>query len=831
MGCHATKFLPRCLCILLLVLGSGCARKATEEHWLVSEVTSNIAGMLAVAHAPGQTNLALPSVEVKLSSPSGEKAAVYSVRLDGDNNQSIQADVSLEPFIWSPTSYTPFIQKIMSTWQLVAHPQVEGPDTGALLGQLSDLTAKALQAANQQISSQLATNMLDPELHEQAAFLLGCFALREAADCFSDTRQTLCRMSSHLGLAYSLRGEGKPSPDGEIANVMLLTLVGRQRDALDAIARLRKEQRDLAGFESWLNALSMRNTGDWRLLRVPSKATLVERLECYRALCSRVGTTAGVKFLEDSSMEEIPDWGRILMESHFSVEQGHQFVRPSVQAELHEFTQVYQAAHGNPPDSSQSTAILNQGPQACVHRNDHGDLEIQVIDWGTWAQFFQRHICLAVMRTEWFVRDQWGVKEETKQFQKWADRSFGGLDLYPIFIKRRNAETKETNLPEYENAITACLQLLKRSPQIVSCDNWACLRHPVLGSNAANKIPDPASWFDPPLPSGTCYDAELRFAALPSLRDSSLAALDHLRTLAPYGRWIQVLYCQRKYTKPMTPSDIRAEYGEQCDYDLGLLTTIADRLRNKPQEFQSAYEKICAIDPNQYMTLGYYLATMKMPVEAAAAYQKAVDIAPNRVWVANDCGWLVDYYYDHGQQEKALEVATMAAEVYSHQGLEIMARLLERLGRLDEAEDYFGKINERYDDSGPLFAFYIRQDNAHPGGSYSRKRLRYEHRLFPNGLQHVTLKDFSGSPSDGAQFTASNSTLDYWKLKAGDVVVAFDGYRIHNEDQYVTVRSFSDSPKMVLIVWHDGRYAEFPLELQGRRFGVNLVTYGSQVAQ
>jgi hypothetical protein len=173
----------------------------------------------------------------------------------------------------------------------------------------------------------------------------------------------------------------------------------------------------------------------------------------------------------------------------------------------------------------------------------------------------------------------------------------------------------------------------------------------------------------------------------------------------------------------------------------------------------------------------------------------------------------------------------MAAEVYSYQGLEIMARLLERLGRLDEAEDYFGKINERYTDNGPLFAFYLRQDNAHPGGAYARKRQRFEHRVFPDGLQRVTLKDFGGSPSDGAQFTASNATLEYWKLKAGDVVVALDGYRIHNEEQYGTVRNFSDSPKMALIVWHDGRYAEFSVELQTRRFGVNLATYGSSASQ
>jgi hypothetical protein len=130
-----------------------------------------------------------------------------------------------------------------------------------------------------------------------------------------------------------------------------------------------------------------------------------------------------------------------------------------------------------------------------------------------------------------------------------------------------------------------------------------------------------------------------------------------------------------------------------------------------------------------------------------------------------------------------------------------------------------------------LFGFYKRQDNAQPGGPYARKRQRYEHRIFPDGLQRVALKDFRESPSDGAQFVTSNETVAYWKLKAGDVVVAVDGFQIHNEQQYDAVRSFSESPKMVLIVWHEGRYAEFPVDLQGRRFGVNLVTYEPQSAR
>ena len=154
-----------------------------------------------------------------------------------------------------------------------------------------------------------------------------------------------------------------------------------------------------------------------------------------------------------------------------------------------------------------------------------------------------------------------------------------------------------------------------------------------------------------------------------------------------------------------------------------------------------------------------------------------------------------------------------------------MALLLERMGRLDEAESYFEKIGVRYEENGPLVGFYVRQDDVHPGGPYSGKRRQREREVFPDGPQRVTLKDFSGSPQDGASFSSSNATLAYWKLKAGDVVVAIDGYRVHNELQYRIARCFSTDPKMSLIIWRNGTYKEFSVELESRRFGVKLANY------
>jgi tetratricopeptide (TPR) repeat protein len=821
----------RLLCAFTLVLASGCARKPsesglflTEEHWLVNEVTRDIASMLTVDLSREATNsFALRVVPIRLVSKDG--ATGYRIEALRGKDQPLSSEIHVEPFVWSPDCYAPFIRKVISAWQLKVTPSsTRELESTVMVRQLRNLTAETIQTANVDISQQLATNMLNPDLHEQAAFLLGGFALREAAGSFSDTRQTLCRLSAHLSMARALR-ENNPSPEGRIADIMLLTLVGRQRDALDAIARLRQTKEKIIGLESWLTALTLRNTEDWRILHAPPKASFVEQLEYYRALCSRLGTSAAVTFLDESSPEMVPDWGRILMERPFSVEEGHRFVEPTLGLELHELEYVHQQVLGKPLGEAPLAPVLNSVPQPCVHRNGNGAIEVQVIDWGMWAQFFQRHICHATIRGVWFMRDRWGVKDYAKQFQDRSAQYFGQLDLFPICIKRWNADARPPNVPEYESAINSCLSLLKRAPQLVNCASWTCLRYRVSGSNAAEKIPKPDEWFRPSMPSGTAYDAGTRFDAFRNLYQLPLPDLEALHTLAPCNCAILSVYCKRKYTHPMTVADFKTEYAEQCEYDLGLLTSLANLVYDKPQEYQRAYQKICDLNPNEFTNLGYYLKEHGLDSEAAAAYQKAVELASDRVRVANNCQWLVNYYYDHGSRDQALNIAEMAAGVYSYRGLETAARLMERAGRLDRAETYFQNISERYEDSMPLFGFYFRQDTAQPGGAYSRKLKDAERKDFPNGLERVALQNFQSPPVDGAAFSSASHTLEKWGLKAGDVVVALDGYRVRTEQQYLGVRSISNDPKMVLIVWRDGQYRQVDVTLDGRRFGVDLKTY------
>ena len=89
---------------------------------------------------------------------------------------------------------------------------------------------------------------------------------------------------------------------------------------------------------------------------------------------------------------------------------------------------------------------------------------------------------------------------------------------------------------------------------------------------------------------------------------------------------------------------------------------------------------------------------------------------PNRVEVSNGIGWLVDYYYDHGQTDKAMAIARDAAEVYSSRGLQTMMRPAGENGPASTTPRTMGrKIVERYNESDALAGFYKRCADKGPG--------------------------------------------------------------------------------------------------------------------
>ena len=87
------------------------------------------------------------------------------------------------------------------------------------------------------------------------------------------------------------------------------------------------------------------------------------------------------------------------------------------------------------------------------------------------------------------------------------------------------------------------------------------------------------------------------------------------------------------------------------------------------------------------------------------------------------------------------------------------------------------------------------------------------------------MDDFHSPPTDGVLIEQQNDLLRSAGLKAGDVIVAVYGVRMHNFQQYVYGRDLKTTPELDLIVWHDGAYREFKASPPSHRFGVPFGDY------
>lgn len=266
---------------------------ATEQQWIVSDVTAAIAGMARFASAGSVDEI--PAVAA--SDKPGESESTFVVTLARDRDP---VRLAVADYIWSPGTYVRLAELLFATSRAS-----DGPVVSAELdvrSALTDLRTDVLFDQNERLSTALTRDISSATAHESAALLVGALALRESSTMFADVRPALSRMAAHLAVARALRGIRQESLDGTVATVVLTVLSGRQREALELVQTVERRAASDAD-RAWVRALRLRITGDWRGLASPESATRIERLEHGRALRARVGIDGLLGFLE-----KVPPW-------------------------------------------------------------------------------------------------------------------------------------------------------------------------------------------------------------------------------------------------------------------------------------------------------------------------------------------------------------------------------------------------------------------------------------------------------------------------------------------------------------------------------------------
>lgn len=774
----------------------------TEEDWLLATILEDLSGMASFA-----TTRQRPAAPAQ-AAIRRDATGTLTVSITLSPERVLSAPLKIEHSLWSPEDYADVASRLVSAGGAGSTlPTPAATDEAALLGRLLEQRADVIQDQNETLSAALRAQPADPRRHEEAALLLGAFALREAAGFFDDVRHTLCRMTAHLALARALRGGGPTTLSGRYAEVVLAVLAGRGADAERTLAELQQGEGGSEVLAAWRRVLWMRLTEDWRTLPAPAQGSLAERLAWLRAAERTLGFTLALQRMERAKAAPGPeaDWTLILSRG----------VPPGVGQGVLEFARTAttdEALHvlGRLRKAFPSLAVaLNEPAQPFL--SAEGPM---VLAWGTWAAMYQRHLLHVFERTESYYRYTLGIPEASQQFVAEQKRTFGQLTLFPVVAAVEGTQRKKPDPTTLDGAVALAL----RHPELMTAGNWWWLDRKPSRLQVRRRLPHRENWFSTGCVRGTSYDVAMRGKGQPKF-----VSPGKLKAIAP--RCFDVALLQ--------PTDGSGSvFGEREEYDPRVLRVLRDRAYELDPQAPIRYSRrLCDLDPGWCGAFGADCVNQRDDEGAVRAYERHIEECVERVTVSHNTDWIVRHYLKTGRRARARAIAEMARETGSASGFLTMAAFLEETGRFSEAEDQILGERRRYPEDGPLhelIGFYFRMARLRKVTSYEAKLVDAIKGIFPDGLEGATLASFHEAPVDGAALVSDTPSLREKGIRRNAVVVALDGWRVRSKDQYAIIRAFDASPDMRFIVWQQGQYSEMLVRNLGRQPGVRLQTHNPQ---
>ena len=818
-----------------ITLATGCKPKAppetaaprryfqtpfqSESQFIVETIVSDLAEQMyyAANHQLPEAKYFSVAATEKPGSP--DDAPVYALQINLDQKHAgLKLDLNVNGPIWSPAVYRDVAVMLARAVGLNASATKEAGNT-ALLSKLLDGTPETIERENQSLSGALEEEFTNPVLHEQAALLLGAFLLREHSGNFFEIRSPLSRLTAHLAMARFLGGAGSYGINGQLAEAMLLTLVGNETLALKQLKSLDTNSTVVAGM---VRALQARNTGDFRPLTDMAGRSRVESVAWFAAMADYVSAPIAWPKLDDDEKQTI-DFVRAAHGVNYSVEMGHQLLRMSIPLELQEIQSVYELSHREKFSRDGLVQVLNELPERCFTTGSDGTVHVRIIGWGQWAMFLQRHLCHAVQQNYYFMKSKWGVPDDAKEYADSCEREYAGLRLYP-FVRRFSC----TNAEPYRKSVDDCFKVIVAAPQLVpaGCWNWLNMRASFAPMHVPDSGPLVNEWHDHNPPPGTVYDLDARLYQQSLItRADTIEHFLKLHQLAPYDCRPANFLINKRFNNHPTYDQAMALYDAVLPYSVTALQAVANSVSNQPDQYVKWMLQAAELNPACYYNLADYAWYHTNDDQAALYVDKACDANPDSVSVANHAEWRVRYYLKKGQTDKARAIADFAGEVYSSRGLAAKAVFMETTSNYDGALEWFAKIEERYDNSNPLIEFCQRYKKLTGDTRFDAELQKRIPKLFPKGMEKVSLGDFHDEPNDGVLIQGKSDLLRAAGLKPGNVIVAIDGVRVHTFEQYCYVRESQDTPELDLIVWQGTAYHEIKSSPPNHRFGVEFGDY------
>jgi len=757
----------------------------TEQLWIVKDVTAAIENMAAYPARGALT----AKLTVRQVPRSGVELARFEVTPTG------RAPIAIDVIdhIWAPSAYAALAAAL-------GGPGVPcEPSESSIVAALLHPSREVIQRENARVSARLRANMRCADAHAEAALLVGSLALREAALAFNDPRRLISRMTAHLAMADALGVPADSSPR-RLSEIVLFTLIGRQRSALDRIAALDPTGSN-ESLQSWMRALRMRNTSDWRILRDLDHATLLEQLAVIRAADASLADPHVLDFIDAiHKPADVPDWGRIVMQGHPGVEAGNRFADSAVALELREAADARKAYA--PAISLDSAELLmselkvgpTDGPVA-------PDGTVWVIDWPMWAAAAERHLMCTINARDTHLDNILAVKTQAKEFREQVARTFSGLRLYPLL-----ALQLASGIEEKKPGMAGSIALLETHPEFVTHWMWKTVLMKQWATLKA-QVPPLEPWFTPSFPSGTVFEPNTRPWDASLVAQFTAAEIAPFRKAAPYAQPLTWVSIGKPYDEA-TAAVLKKEFGDMAAFNLDFARRIAYALKGDPDAYVAAMQSVVEMGPEHLLDLAEYFVDHDRLDDARKTYELRFASGRDEVAIANRAEWMVRDYFLHHEYAKANALANRAADTYSGRGLITRARLYDWSGNPRQAERYYRLEYERYDDPQDLLGFLLRQH---------RKGMEVDAltwKVFPGGIVPVVMPSLREAPTTGIEVESVGKLGAREGMCLNDIVVAVDGIRVQNRTQYYAAKTASIDPVMRLIVWRDLKYIEVTAPLR-----------------
>lgn len=743
-----------------------------EEHWMVAGTVRDLQGMGKLCGADSGGDAVTPAKP-------GHEYQVGSINL------------KMAPSCWDLASY----HALLAEWKLT--PQAATDPAPDLLHNLLTPTARVLQKSNKEVSERIKATPAAARVHEEAAFLLGVFGLRQNAKQFNDLRPLLCRMTAHLALAERLREGKEPSDVGRWAQIFYDCHAGRPIKAREDMKSIPTE----GDAGRWKRVLELRITGDWRRMQDLAEPSLAEAIVHARALKTHRGNPELMEFLKQrGDLQAIPEWSRLLSEADRSVDDGHLAMRSGIAMEFLEISEIFRI--GKEPTPEKLAGFLKaDGPWGLMGQ-DGGP---RVISDADWAGYFRRHFHMICENVSRFALVQWGSYEGAVEWEN---------EVLPYCRKLPDSELIEpliaTREKDYQTAMRKVSDYAKNHPQRVPMGLWFDYRFPTLNVRAETTMPDQVPWFREVSPPGTAFDPIRR------VRFTGIHGGDwvkHIAALHKIDPWNRELCYELAENTGNNAASVKAAWGEVREYSKRPLRQILQGPRLTESERIETLRTLMSFDPDAGLDLGDALVIAGQPEEARKAYETAYEKSTDRVSVSNKTRWLIHYYKSNGNDAKAREIADHNEKVFSGAGLESAFALAVQEKDAKRAKKIAGDIADRYgDDRYILFAAW------HADGNKSALK-----KVFPNGIQEVTKADFEGTKSPkGCRLQEDSVITRSLGVRSGDIVVAVDGKRVETMLQYDMLMRPTLDPHTRLILRRGKQVMEIDCQLPDRRLQVDM---------